>query len=334
MYKKNHIKGFSLIELMIAMVIGVLLLLGATGLFISNKRIYKEQNSMGRLQENARFAMQLLIRDIRSAGFTGCADTMTAVANDITTNATNLLSYTATTIVEGSDDDGAWTPSLSGDPAGSWTGATTDAITVRSIQPIQVNVSAATTATLVPAASTSDIAANDAVAVFDCASANIFQTTGLVGGLQHGGITNSYGTDAGIAKFYAVRYYIDDINDADGDGVNDPALWRRITINGNPVNQELIEGVEDMQILYGVDNTADGIPDSYQNAAGVAGNGGWANVISVQLALLFRTIEQNFHIETDSQTFNMLGKNVPAAGDYRRRKLVNTTVMIRNNTSL
>ena len=331
----KKVQGFSIIELMIAMLIGLLLLTGAMGLFISNKRIYKEHDSMGRLQENARFAIQILIDDIRMAAFSGCADNIDGVTNNITTNQTLLRSFTNNNAIEGSENAANWQPSNSNEIVANIT-AGTDGITVRYIQPLGINLSAASTGTLVPTTDTSDIVANDAVAVSDCAATDIFQTTGTTGGLQHAGVAANYDTDAEISKFVAVRYYIRTGSDADGDGINDPALWRTVwdSTTNDLISQELIEGVEDMEILYGVDNDADSYPDSFVNAAGVTGAGGWTNVISVKLALLFRTIEQNFHLDPDTQTHTLLNNAAnPAAGDLRRRKVVNATVSIRNRTT-
>ena len=55
------------------MFLGTLLILGATSMFIANKRVYKEVDFQGRLAENARFGMEMMLRDLRMAGFRGCA---------------------------------------------------------------------------------------------------------------------------------------------------------------------------------------------------------------------------------------------------------------------
>ena len=65
--------GLTLIELLIAMLLGTLMILGATSMFTANKRVYKEIDYQGRLAENARFAMEMMIRDLRMTGFIGCA---------------------------------------------------------------------------------------------------------------------------------------------------------------------------------------------------------------------------------------------------------------------
>ena len=61
--------GFSLVELMIAMVIGLLLIAGIGQVFLSGQQSFKTQSGTGKLQENARFALFFLQRDIRMAGF-------------------------------------------------------------------------------------------------------------------------------------------------------------------------------------------------------------------------------------------------------------------------
>ena len=81
--KSKKSKGLTLMELMIAMVIGLMLLGGALSMFVNNKRVYRQVNEVGRLQENARFALEMMTRDIRMAGFYGCHHNVTAVTNDL-----------------------------------------------------------------------------------------------------------------------------------------------------------------------------------------------------------------------------------------------------------
>ena len=111
--------GLTLIELLIAMLLGTLMILGATSMFTANKRIYKEVDYQGRLAENARFAMEMIIRDLRMTGFIGCA-IQQDVSNDLniltgaTPDPTQLLSFFARTdatnqanSIEGSESGGA-----------------------------------------------------------------------------------------------------------------------------------------------------------------------------------------------------------------------------------
>jgi len=67
--------GFSLIELLIAMTLGLVLLTGMIAVFSSNKRSSELNTAMANIQENARFALSALGEDIRMSGYQGCLDT-------------------------------------------------------------------------------------------------------------------------------------------------------------------------------------------------------------------------------------------------------------------
>lgn len=63
-------RGFSLVEIMVALTISLILMAGVIQIFLSSRASYRLQNGMARLQENGRFAMDFLSRDIGNAGFT------------------------------------------------------------------------------------------------------------------------------------------------------------------------------------------------------------------------------------------------------------------------
>ncbi len=67
-------RGFSLIELMIALVLGLLVIAGASSVFLSNKQSYRTGEALSRVQEGSRIAFELMSRDIRSASLTGCGN--------------------------------------------------------------------------------------------------------------------------------------------------------------------------------------------------------------------------------------------------------------------
>lgn len=62
-------RGFSLVELMVAMVIGLIVVLVVGTLFMNSRQTYLAQDANSRLQENARYATELLGRQVRSAGY-------------------------------------------------------------------------------------------------------------------------------------------------------------------------------------------------------------------------------------------------------------------------
>ncbi len=70
--KKSFEKGFSLVELMIAILVGSLLMLAATGVLIANQRSFIVTEGMFNIQENARSSLDMLARDLREAGIQPC----------------------------------------------------------------------------------------------------------------------------------------------------------------------------------------------------------------------------------------------------------------------
>ena len=69
---KKQSAGFSLIELMIAMLIGLIILSGVIQIVISSKRSYLDNQAISQIQENARFALDTLGREVKVAGYFGC----------------------------------------------------------------------------------------------------------------------------------------------------------------------------------------------------------------------------------------------------------------------
>lgn len=65
-------QGFTLIEIMISLLLGVFLLGGVIGIFLNTKQTYRVQDGLSRLQENGRYAMEFIGRDIRMADYKAC----------------------------------------------------------------------------------------------------------------------------------------------------------------------------------------------------------------------------------------------------------------------
>ena len=71
--------GLSLVELMVAITIGAILLGGAVTLFVNNRDTYNTTTELSRLQETARYALEMMVKDIRMAGYFGCANRLDTV---------------------------------------------------------------------------------------------------------------------------------------------------------------------------------------------------------------------------------------------------------------
>ena len=72
MKNKHYQIGLSLIEVMIALLLGAFLVGGVLQIFIGSKQTYRMQENLSRLQENGRLALDLIGRDIRMTGYWGC----------------------------------------------------------------------------------------------------------------------------------------------------------------------------------------------------------------------------------------------------------------------
>ena len=178
-------RGISLVELMVAMVIGLILIAGVVKIFASNKQGYRTHEAMSRIQENGRYAMEILARNVRMAGFMGCGNLDTIEPNVIANNPPSG-GLSASNAVRGYEYDGSnWSPSFNGTaPTGVVAG--TDVITVSrggdcgaylvgnmlvDNANIQLNPD-----------NTCNFQAGDVVIISDCVSTDIFRATSVSGG--------------------------------------------------------------------------------------------------------------------------------------------------------
>ncbi|MEG1682080.1 MAG: prepilin-type N-terminal cleavage/methylation domain-containing protein, partial [Stenotrophomonas sp.] len=83
--------GFSLIELMVALLIGLLVVGAAVGIFLSNRQVYRATEGVGRLQEGVRVAFELMSRDLREAAGNPCVNNL-PIANVLNNSAGNWWS--------------------------------------------------------------------------------------------------------------------------------------------------------------------------------------------------------------------------------------------------
>ena len=98
---KRHSRGFGLIELMIALTLGLVVIAGITQIFVAAKSTYTSQTASAGMQEDARFVLSKMLQEIRMVGMIGCVGTVadssasktytTAMANPITWDSTNNI---------------------------------------------------------------------------------------------------------------------------------------------------------------------------------------------------------------------------------------------------
>lgn len=370
-------RGLTLIELMIAMVISAILMIGIVNIYSSSKYAYKINDEYSILQENARLAFRFLTQDIRMAGYIGCA-WANGTNVDSTLNAANLTSAQDDFInglgtgLEGFDATGT-EPGTAIDFASLTSGFNrtvnalftdhvdgSDIIVVRHANGSGVkldgNKNAANFAIQDGGSTTitdgchiaSGICEGDILMVSDCSKARLFQVssiTNTAGKIQivhsatgtPGNSPSSWGGsstdesewfgpgDSEILKLGAYAYFV-----APSLTSGLPTLKRLTNMDATP--QELVEGVENMQILYGIDSNSDGRPNQYF----VAPTSVNSNVVSVRISLLMSTPNEIPKRPNDSKVYKMISENdtvnvrVTPNPDQRMRKVFTTTIKLRN----
>ncbi|HEX7027563.1 MAG TPA: PilW family protein [Gammaproteobacteria bacterium] len=323
--------GLSIVELMVSLLISMFLIAGAVTVLVNSRTTYTISDDMAKLQENLRIASQFLTRDIRMAGYYGCSNTQDTVNNLIALGDELYARTDAIEGLEGSAATVAWKPSDSNDLVASITGGT-DGITIRSLvggQGFELNTAMADTSSDIQIDANSGFTANSLAAIYNCSSANLFQVSAVTSGandvLEHATALGQAYTDATVAPVFFIRYFI-------GAGTGGPSLFRQVYDGAAVSTQELVEGIETMQFLYGIDTDADGVPNSYVEADDVAD---WNNVVAVRFGLLGRTIapyagDGEYVLLDENKTYNVIGTVIADPEDRRTRQVVSNTVLLRN----
>jgi type IV pilus assembly protein PilW len=77
---RQEMRGLSLIELLIAMVLGLTITTGVIQIYVGNNATERSQEARGRIQENSRFSLNFLSQELRMAGYLGCLSGMDAAS--------------------------------------------------------------------------------------------------------------------------------------------------------------------------------------------------------------------------------------------------------------
>jgi type IV pilus assembly protein PilW len=363
--------GLSIVELLIAMVLGLSLAAGVVEIYTGNDATERSRDANARIQENGRFALSYLNQELHAAGHLGCQSN----TDDGNTNSTldtppadfqpemglqgweangtdpgdvfNSLDGVATVsstngswgtsggnvmpalqVVPGSDIVRVW--NTSGD-IGRLNGVTTGANPV-------VNISAI------------NIVAGDVLMLNDCEHIDWVQACSVSSGASGtlnvtissacspGNLTSppiTANVGAEVTKLEGTVLYVGKRNNTAG---NTPALFRaRLGTTASPtVVEELIEGVESLQVLYGINTDEDSrnAVDTYLPADQIPA-GDWGRVISVRLSLLMQSIEDSIVPAPQAYQFNGVmydgqGANGNLPADLRLRRVFTSTISLRN----
>lgn len=314
---KDHLRtrqtGLSLVELMVAIVVGLILVGGLIQVYLSTKQSYNAQEQLARMQESGRFAMDLITRDLRRAGYWGGnVDTSTFVGG-----VPGPVNPPTIDCAGSNDDDWGrsvgWRISGLNNNANNFGCATgyipeTDIFTVRYAGPETIAVNPATPDRLylrstlflgrVFKGSEEDNPANELPPTAEDTPEHLLPT---------------------IRPLISHAYYIGDSGDT-CNGVVIPSLNRvRLNELGRPAVEEIARGVEQLQVRYLLNN-------QYVDANTVGDN--WREVRAVRVWLLTRGECPEPGLQNN--TTYAMGDTSWAVSDNFRRQLFTSTVMLRN----
>jgi type IV pilus assembly protein PilW len=304
--------GFTLVELMVSLVLGLVLLVGVIGIFSSSRQSYAANENLARLQENARVSFEMLAREIREAGNIPCGTR--AMANVVrASGAVPWWADWAGGTVRGYDGTKASPMRAFGTASADRVKATDGIVIMRTVSDesaVKLVTAHDTAATTLNVSSEAGISAGDVVNVCDSSSAVLVrvQSTATGGVIKYDSSDNcstnlgfptgecgvstpakTFSAGSVVAKFDPAFWYVA-VNSRGG-----RSLYRQSILSA----QEMVPGVQDMQIEYLVRQTTAGVPTlatSWVPAsdAQFEGTDGWteasaSQVIAVRLTLTLRS---------------------------------------------
>ena len=362
-YRPNRCFGFSLIELMVGLVLGLLTTGVVMTIFVSNHNVFRTDDGITRVQENAKFIQEFIVKNIRMSGFRGClSKQQTSLVN--TLNMATNLAFNFSQGIEGVDNIPNTLPAnilayiTAAEPRPL---VGTDMLFMRgpigtSVNLSQNNSDSSVFTEIVPnkistpcnsGGRISDLCFGDIVMISDCKKSRMFQINSMdivsgAGSTQTLSIGHSIGgtispgnlvgawspasnkQDSFNSGSEVIPYQTQALYVATNPITNQNALYRKIN---NQVAQVLVDSVRDLQISYGIDTNADRQVDSYVTAASVSN---WGNVVSVRIALLLFSSEDG--ILNSHQTINFNNATV-LMPDTRWYLPVTITATLRNRIS-
>jgi len=378
-FPHRTVTGLSLIELMVAMAIGLVLMLGVIQIFSASRAASRLAEGSARVQENGRFALEFLQREIRMAGHYGCVNDQAhfvrgegdpVVDTGASTGSGHPLDFSVS--IQGYEAPGT-SPGATLALGETWAApgglpasitalgprGGSDILVLRYLAPEGVPVTA-----LTPGSNSvvgfdagagarlteGGVGTPDLFGVADCSHANVFKGTYAAGQVTTAGSDlNRYTVQpTGQTMIYRAESVVYFVGTSATTG--EPALMRARSDgnNGYSAAEELVEGIESLQLLFGLDTTANISPTepplgnittlaiasgvtADQNAAGAAQ---WRRVGQVQVGVLARspTPSQAAAPASELSYPRALGVGfAPAAtGDGRYRTTYESTIALRN----
>jgi type IV pilus assembly protein PilW len=362
----KRMRGFTLVEMMVAMTLGLMVSSAVVAAFVASRNSYQNTSGVANLSDSGRFALMYVENAVRNAGFMACGAATRTISN-LNAEATNLYyapgasgyfepmsGYEAAstgpsnsyTVAETVGTAGNWNPTLDGAfasiPAANAPLKNSDILVVRSTAPSSqpVYVTSTTTSTFtVTAIPTGGLAAGQLAVVSDCTKSALFQVTsetpsgsGVTLNFTGGASPGNSGTPGVPMTAFTPGAEVTPLQTTvyyigvGADG--DGALYQAtISPNNTLTATELAPDIEAMQILYGVDTAGALTASEYMTADQVPD---FTQVMSVEVALLAAGPPGSAALPAAASTYKLFGTTVTPPIDTRLRQVFEVTIAARN----
>ncbi len=321
-------RGFSLVELAVSLVLGLIIIGGAASVYLASKQSLTEVEQVGSIYENGRFALQLLKSSVRHVGFYGGANPG-EIREDGSLGAVSGTDCTNEAAAYDTGNSFFAVRATSANVLGCITDAlpNTDVLVIKSVAP----------SPLFDADPDDPNAPRDGTISFPNAWSN--QETYVIANSERGILLDGADTPPsvavggefarGVAWPYRMQiYYIR--NGATPTLSRKILAWDTSAAAMSVQTQDLVQGVENVRYLFGFDSNNDGEVDTLGNLTevGVPSADNWDQVMSLQVFLLIRSdvADPNY---SDEKTYS-LGDLTITPGDNMRRILLNSDISMRN----
>jgi type IV pilus assembly protein PilW len=327
MHGRAQSLGFTLVELMVSMVIGLLLVAGIASVFLQTQASARQDTQIAALQDNARYALHVLSDDIRGSGFFGGIVALSEIATNDTTLDDDPLTSDCGSAAQ---TEWAYEVDAYGGPVQILTGATaTEANTAHGCIPIvgfqpdsPVLSLKRTQGTPLP---------NGSALVPNRVYLRTNQDIGCLWYYDGSSAPTAGTCPMGIYDdwaYFAHVYYVRDHTEVLGDGI--PSLCR-YALDAGPamVNQCLAEGIETFHVEWGVDNDdpKDGVVDEYTATPADVND-----AIAARIYVLARSPEALKGTAAVNKEYR-LGSVTKTYNDQYYRRVYSTTVLLRNQAN-
>ncbi|GHD48535.1 type IV pilus assembly protein PilW [Marinobacter persicus] len=342
-------RGLSLVELMIALALSSALILGIFTVYIDSSQTSRMSTALARIQESARIATDVMARDMRMVGFQGCADPNSVTMNIIANNPPTTDFFESTLRGwEVTDSNWAGGTEFDDEPIESSAVIGSDVIVVQRGDTMEIELTgnmSANNANIQVAGDDIDMfSQNDIVMISDCEAADLFRissnpSSGTWAHANNVNTTNrlgqAYQSSARIMRFSSSAYFVADTGRDDARGGDIFALYRQVNnLDGTALApQEIVEGVENLQIEYGERLPSGNIrfrPADQVDDMGV--------VVALRLGMLISHSDP-VRDDVDSSDYSLPGQIITASSsggtvthpeDNRLRRTFTTTITLRN----